>query len=113
MEIRKIYYFIKDGLEFTTNRRNEADEYYIEFETTIKKNNGTIPVSIKLWVNSNIENKPIGFWVIVSDITQRKFEENVSRDPDFFAEKYSFSFNAPCKTFVFEFLCNCIDFHFC
>lgn len=55
MEIRKAFYFMKDGFKFIENRINEADKYHKEFEfdirwlmNNIKKLKNADPTSVRI-----------------------------------------------------------------
>ncbi len=55
--------------------------YFQEFENVLTKKNGdTIPVNIKIWIKTDIDNNISGFWSIIRDITQKKKEEKLREE---------------------------------
>ncbi len=48
----------------------------------IRKDGETIPVSMRIWLRKDAQGKPVGFWGIVQDISDRKQSENALRESE-------------------------------
>ncbi|MFC2046805.1 PAS domain S-box protein, partial [Chloroflexota bacterium] len=65
--------------KYQTIARGYTDEYQKEY---IKKDGTVFPISVKTWLITDNQGKPIGQWAIVRDITESKLAEGALRESE-------------------------------